>query len=112
MFVMTPVSSRKTSFEASSPGWFSRHSSLAAFTSGLSCSAANRLFFITEPVAVEKAPDGAYAGRKSFVAAQAVDNLLQGHVRLLRDKAEQIILMPVQRGLPACVAGRQLMASR
>src|SRR5262252_1616770 len=68
----------------------------ARATSGRSCSAARRLFFERDPVALEEAPAGrALAG--NLLLAHDRDDLIEGQIRLLRNKRKQEIRVLLQR---------------
>ena len=97
MFVRVPVSSTKTSFAESIAGCFSRHSSRAALTSSLSCSAACSVFFEADPVPLKKAPQGRNAGGKALVRRQTPTNFHQCQVRLLRHQSHQPVLVRLDR---------------
>jgi hypothetical protein len=85
MFVDAQVSSMKTSFRGSRVGCFSRHAARAAATSGRFCSAAQSVFFIADPQALQKPADG----RLPHLDASLVQLLLQfeeGRARRLLDE--------------------------
>ena len=75
----------KTSFRGSRVGCFSRHAARAAATSGRFCSAAQSVFFIADPQALQKPADG----RLPHLDASLVQLLLQfeeGRARRLLDE--------------------------
>ena len=85
MFVDAQVSSMKTSFRGSRVGCFCRHAARAPATSGRFCSAAQSVFFIVDPQALQKPTDG----RLSHLDASLVQLLPQfeeGRARRLLDE--------------------------
>ncbi len=84
----------------------------ARATSARSCSAARRLFFEGDLMALKEAPDrGAAAG--NLVLAHRGNHLVQRHVRLLLDQPQQKVRVLLQRrSTPAPRLGRARPLSR
>src|SRR5262249_50032234 len=77
-----------------------------AFAPARSCSAARRLFFGSDLVALEEAPHRGATAR-NFVLAHRQNDLIQRQVRLLLDQTQQKIRMLLQwRDAPAPRLGR------
>src|SRR6516165_3433369 len=96
ILVLAAVSSRNTSRVESSMGCARFQRARARVTSGRSCSAARRLFFERDLVALEEAPHrSAFTGNS--VLAHDRDDLIERQIRLLRNEREQKIRMLLQR---------------
>ena len=96
MLVEVPVSSIKMSFFASSCGCSRFHFVRAARTSLRSCSAACRLFFECDVMAVEKPPYRASAD-KNAARSQPPTNFLQCQVRFGGNQLQQPLRVNIQR---------------
>src|SRR6218665_909258 len=88
MLVDVPVSSKKTSFVASSAGWFSFHAIRSACTSWRSCSLACRVFFKAQPPLVQLVPWGGGFDRYP-VLGQPFAHLAQCQVRSVSNPSPQ-----------------------
>src|SRR4029077_1770073 len=71
----------------------------ARATSARSCSAARRLFFDAEAVALQKSPKRAAAAGKPALA-QGRDELVERPVRLRRDQFQDLVRVVLQRRPP------------
>jgi len=113
MFVDAQVSSMKTSFRGSRVGWFSRHAARAAATSGRFCSAAQSVFFIADPQALQKPTDRRLPDLDASLA-QRLLQFEQGRARRLLDELTHESLMrgelrlPVAAEIPRTESSRRL----
>ncbi len=96
ILVLAAVSSMNTSLAGSSMACSRFQRRRARATSGRSCSAACRLFFEGDLVALEEAPDGGAAG-PNFMPAHRRDHLIQRQIRPLGNQREQEVRMLLQR---------------
>src|SRR5579863_3939853 len=101
IFVLAAVSSMNTSRAGSNMPCSRIQRRRARATSARSCSAARRLFFKRDPVALDETPHrGATATNPSL--AHRRNHLVQRQVRLLRNQPQQKIRVRLQRrGAPA-----------
>src|SRR5215210_2587770 len=106
MLVLAQVSSMKTRRAGSMLGCSSRQRSRAAATSGRSCSAARRLFFEGQLLAVAEAPDRAIA-RRDAALGQLPPQLLERDVRLLGHPRQKPLPVRVERRLAPAHRPRQ-----
>ena len=93
MLVAVAVSSIKTRCPGSSEAWFSRQASRAAFTSGLFCSAACKVFFKGDIMTAEEPPQTRLAFLETMSIGQPGLDLRQRRVRFVLDECEQPVLM-------------------
>src|SRR5271165_3787236 len=96
MLVDVPVSSIKTNLRGSSRGCSCFHFARAVRTSSRSCSAACRLFFEGDVVAIAEPPYGTSADLDATLAQPAAD-FLQGQVRLGGNQLQKPWLVSIQR---------------
>src|SRR5437764_13534983 len=105
----------KTSLSGSRRGASSRQAARAAATSGLSCSAACRLFFEGDGVAVEEPPDRARRKRGTLLIREQLGNLDKGQIGLLFDRIQDELAMrldAVRTLVTALPLGRDRAASK
>src|SRR5580692_6214225 len=95
MVVFTEVSSMKTRLDESSRPCCRIQRRRARATSARSCSAARRLFFEADAVALQKPPQRAAAARKPSLA-QGRDDFLECPVRLLADQSQDLVRVALQ----------------
>src|ERR1700745_1766097 len=96
MVVFTEVSSMKTRLDESSRPCCRIQRRRARATSARSCSAARRLFFEADAVALQKPPKRAAAAAKPSLA-QGRDELVERPVRLLGDQSQDLVRVALQR---------------
>src|SRR5262249_36835366 len=89
MLVLVPVSSMKTRRAGWVSARVSAHSVRAAATSGRSCAGARTLFFKTDPVAVEEAPNRPEPRLLTTLVEQTRADLFQRQVWLLPHQRKQ-----------------------
>src|ERR1039458_1730891 len=99
MFVLVPVSSKKTNVVMSSAGCASVHACRAACTSSRSCSLACRVFFIGELPVVELMPQGGWLNRHALVR-QPLAELRQREIRLGLDPRPKLRFQSRHAGPP------------
>src|SRR5258708_34276559 len=100
MVVFTEVSSMKTRLDESSRPCCRIQRRRARATSARSCSAARRLFFEADAVALQKPPQRAAAARNPALA-QGLHQFLECPVRLLADQSQDPARVSVQCRLAA-----------
>src|SRR6516165_12125518 len=106
MVVVTAVSSMKTRADVSSRACCRIQCRRARATSARSCSAARRVFFDADAVALEKPPQRAAAAGKP-APVQGRDEFLQRPVRMLADQSQDLVRVVLQRrSAPAAGLGR------
>src|ERR1700693_2820816 len=96
MVVFTEVSSMKTRLDVSSRPCCRIQCRRARATSGRCCSAARRLFFEADAVALQKTPERATAAGYSLLA-QGHDELFECPLRPFRDQPQNRVRMVLQR---------------
>src|SRR5665811_155585 len=96
MVVFTDVSSMKTRLDVSSRPCCRIQCRRARATSGRCCSAARRLFFEADAVALQKTPERATAARHSLLV-QGHNQLFECPVRPFTDQRENRLRMVLQR---------------
>src|SRR6516164_4694901 len=106
MVVVIEVSSVKTRQDVSSRACCRIQCRRARATSARSCSAARRVFFEADAVALEKPPQRAAAAGKP-APVQGRDEFLQRPVRMLADQSQDLVRVVLQRrSAPAAGLGR------
>src|SRR6202795_1450730 len=98
MLVFTEVSSMKTRLDESSRPCCRIQRRRARATSARSCSAARRLFFDADAVALQKPPQCAAAATKPLLA-QGRDELVERPVRLFADQSQDLVRAALERRL-------------
>src|ERR1700751_648859 len=111
MVVDAQVSPMKTSFRGSRVGCVSRHAARAAATSGRFCSAAQSVFFIADPQALQKPADGRLPDLDASLQ-QRPPQLEQGRARRLLDEFANDRLVLGELRLAMAAEIRRLETSR
>src|SRR3984957_3509897 len=114
IFVVVPVSSRKTNLCGSSRILGCRalvHSSRACWTSGRSCSLATRVFFEAITVADEPARQRGGVGPNANGLLKVARQLRHGDVLLLGHTVQKELTMRIKLGVPASPARLRRQAS-
>jgi hypothetical protein len=104
MFVLKPLSSRKTRRAGFRPGWMRRHSVRASATSARSCSAACCDFFERPAQAVQAVPQRAHADADAAGFQQPAPQLAQRGVGFGAQMRQQCRLVTSQHDSTPCPA--------
>src|SRR5208337_992284 len=97
ILVEAPVSSIKTSLSGSKLAWLAFQASRAWATSARSCSAACRVFFEAEFVALDKAINGAAGGFLAQLCLNPLRQFFEAQVRLRLDQRQKPGRVRLQR---------------